>query len=144
MQLPRECLTALAAQGHITLQIPELNLTIDTDRGHARATASHVSEGPAVEEFPDEWFTRLKGDCPATGRQSGFLYFTRAGYWANQDALRAALEAAIARGLDRTDGEGWPAFHRYAEAHFSAVAGAVHRKIRKLQAELDVLRPYTP
>lgn len=129
MRLFAGTITQLASEGRLTLQVPELAIVV----------SGSSLPIPGIEEYPDDWFCHLRDYVLCTGRERGFLYLTRKGYEANENALRIAFEDAIANGLDRTNGEGWPAFERHAQEHFTRVESRTTREILKHQRKISQL-----
>lgn len=141
MKLPADCLISLAARGYMSIQVPEYDLDITAENGHAVGVTSHVSDRADVVEYPDNWFIRVANSGSiAVGKQSGHLHLSRRGWEANRDTLRLVFTAACGNGLDRTGGEGFPAFVRYAEKFFADIEKKTDRRIQKLSRELDELR----
>jgi hypothetical protein len=119
MRIPTDSITVLAGQGRITLQVPE----------------GWVGTAPDLTDYPDEWFCRLRNArVPAVGRESGFLFLTRAGFEANKPVIRAAFEAAPPR-----SGADWAAFEAHAARHFENIAKAVAKEIETYERKLDQL-----
>lgn len=128
MQILKGAITQLASRGHLTLQVPECAIC---------KPGTNVE----MEEAPDEWFCVLKHNCvPASGKESGFLYLTRAGYEANKDALRTAFESAIEEDWDKD--WNWPAFEKMAEAHFQKVEKAITKQKKLLEQKLNQLNGF--
>lgn len=120
MQLLRSSLTYHAESGRKTLQIPDYNIGEPAE---------------PYAEFPDEWFCRLRDRVPAVGRQSGFLWLTRAGYEANRELLLVAYETSTTgRGDGRRE-----TFEAAAQAHFAKVERYRDRAIGKLRRQLEQL-----
>lgn len=136
MQIIKDIILTYVNEGRLTLMV----------WGFAFATtAGHKPEDTRtdLETVPDDWFCWLKSDLkPVVGAETGYAYFTRRGYEANKDKLKQALEAAIAQGIDRTDGGGWPAFERMAEEHFAKVEKAKQKLITSLQSKLNELNNF--
>lgn len=120
MRLPQSSLTTHAARGSKTLQIPDLCIGDDPE--------------PTVD-MPDEWFCYLRDGVPAVGRQTGFLWLTRAGYAANRELLLAAYETSTTgRGDGRRE-----TFEAAAQAHFADVERRRDRAIGNLRRQLEQL-----
>jgi len=134
-------ITALQGKGYVTLQIPQFSIDIGP-------TPEPEVEPPEPQvELPADWFNVIKyvgNACrPCIGKENGFLFLTRKGYEANKERIRKAFEQAIAKGLDRTNGEGWLAFEKYAEKHFSEMEKTIEKeknKFAKKVAELNTLK----
>lgn len=135
MKLPPSALTQLARERHFTLQIPHITIRLrprmvfdsDSSRMHRREVEEVLEHPPeeAAVEYPDHWFCWLKaGLQPCMGREVGFLYFTRAGYEANLEALREA------------SGEDWPRFQKEAEQHFKDQRRNAEKLVKGLEAKL--------
>jgi len=123
MRIPTSSITTLAGEGRITLQVP----------------ACWIGTAPELTDYPDEWFCQLRGArVPAVGRETGFLFLTRAGFEANKAAIRAAFEAANTR----RSGEGWAAFEAHAAQHFANIAAATAKEIAKHEMKLAGLRRF--
>jgi len=100
-QISKSALTCHAAEGRMTLQIPEM----------------WIGSGPTdLVQLPDDWFCYLKRNRFAVGQESGYLHFTRAGYVANKAKLKRAFKA--------TRGHTWKDFEQYVVQHFQEVYDA--------------------
>ena len=120
MRLPQSSLTYHAEAGRKTLQIPDYEIG--------------EPQEPRVE-MPDEWFCRLRNRIPAVGRQTGFLWLTRAGYAANRELLLSAYEnSTTGRGDGRRE-----TFEQAALAHFADTELRRDRAIGNLRRQLEQL-----
>lgn len=127
MEILKGAITALVSEGRLTLQVP----------------AYCIGNDPECEIVPDSWFCFLQSNgTPCVGKQSGFLYLTKAGYEANKEDIKVAFEAAIARGLDRTNGVGWPAFEQYVTEHFAKVEKQRKHQAAQLQKKLNEINSF--
>ena len=131
MQIFKDSITSLAREGRLTLQVPNMIISFGP-----------AAPGPQYINAPDEWFCFLKNDTPCVGKQQGYLYLTEKGFNDNYDDLKKAFEDAIARGYDRTNGVGWPAFVQHAADHFAEVKSRQAKLIAKKQKEIAELQAF--
>jgi len=124
MRIPKTTLTCLAAEGRITLQVPEF-VVGDID-------------GLECEETPDDWLHavryaggKLRECC---GKETGFTHFTRKGFLAMRERLRAAYEGSgpNMRGF-------WPEFESHAANEFESIRRTTFKRIKLLRKQADEL-----
>lgn len=119
MKIIKGAIAALAEEGYLTLQVPDLA----------------VGECD-FEELPDEWFCRWNyGKGPAIGRESGMLYLTRAGYEANKQELKAAFS-----GDHR--GYTWKDFESHVELHFAETQRHIDRRLADFRRKIRELESF--
>lgn len=128
MKILKDVITHLAGQCRITLQVPDMAISFQ-----------NAPKGVKYDELPDEWFVYLKGtgQRPAVGKESGFLFLTRAGWEANKDAMQAAFEKGKAGRWDR--GETWDDFVKHAEIDLASRKKSNAKFRKELKAKLDQL-----
>ncbi len=123
MKILKDAITSLASEGRMTLQIPQVDLN---PRGFESS----------IKEVPDEWVVALKdGSYPAVGREQGYLYLTRAGWFANRDDIKDAFE-----GARFSRGNTWEDFEEYARKHFQKVEHNTMRRIRLFENKVKELQ----
>lgn len=121
MKIIKDSITALASEGRMTLQIPQYDLG-----------ANNTIE----EEVPDEWFVTLRNaSYPAVGREHGYLFLTRAGWFANQDKLKEAFENA-----EYNRGNTWEDFETYTIKHFQRIEHNTMNRIRLFENKAKALK----
>jgi len=121
MKILKDSITSLASEGRITLQIPQYDLG---------------SSDAIEEEVPDEWVVTLRnGLYPAVGREQGYLFLTRAGWFANQDKIKDAFEDAKFH-----RGNTWEDFEAHAKKHFQKVEHNTMRRIRLFKNKVKDLQ----
>lgn len=121
MRVIKAAILAMAQQGYLSLQVPDCAIRFG-------------GGSTEYEELPDGWFCRISGRDPKVGRESGYLYLTRAGYIANKEALQAAFSTAR--------GHTWADFVEYAAKHFAEVEAAVARRIKTLEKKIEELKAF--
>lgn len=134
MRIVKGTITSLAARGDITLQVPD----------------AWIGSAPAMEEVPDEWFMRVKcegkGVRPCVGKESGFLYLSRAGWEANKERIKEAFEGyneKMRREYPTHKWQVWADFEAHVEQHFEDMRKAVERKVKALEAQAAQLKSVT-
>lgn len=128
MQIIKDAITTLAGEGYMTLQVPVYDL----------------GAPPQTINVPDSWLCYIKSNNSlCIGKQRGFLYLTEEGFKANYRDIKKAFEGAIANGMDRTGGVGWPAFEQYVRDHFADVKARRATLIAKKQKEIAELQALT-
>ena len=121
MKILKDSITSLASEGRMTLQIPQYDLG---------------SSDAIVEEVPDEWIVTLTHFLyPAVGREHGYLFLTRAGWFANQDKIKDAFEDAKFH-----RGNTWEDFEAYAKKHFQKVEHNTMHRIRLFEGKVKELK----
>ena len=112
-------------QGYITLQIPTVQISLDGTFPKEK-----------LIDAPDEWFTTLHSGCerPACGRETGYLYFSRAGWLANKAKIKKAFKSSPhPRGS-------WADFENYETDHFEKMGKGVIKHIKRHQAKIKQLK----
>lgn len=135
MKIIKETITMLAASGHITLQVPD----------------AYIGDPePEMEEAPDEWFMYVKceGNAhrPCVGKESGFLYLSRAGWEANKDRIKEVFEAyneKMRREYPTHKWQTWADFEAHVEKHFDDMRKIIQRKIKTLESQAAQLKAMT-
>ncbi len=121
MKILKDSITSLASEGRMTLQIPQYDF---------------VYSDVIVEEVPDEWIVNLRDNLyPAVGKEQGYLFLTRAGWFANQDRIKDAFENA-----EFNRGNTWEDFEEYAKKHFQKVEHNTVRRIRLFERKIKELK----
>jgi hypothetical protein len=116
MKLFRGAITALAAEGRITLQVPELIIGLVKPVDY--------------EEYPDAWFERRSSrGVPA---KTGFLFLTRDGWAANREAIKAVFCASQQIYT-------WTGFVTIVEKDLDARDVVIEKEIRRLKDRLKYL-----
>jgi len=121
VKILKDSITSLASEGRMTLQIPQYDLG---------------SSDAIEEEVPDEWVVTLRnGSYPAVGKERGYLFLTRAGWFANQDKIQDAFEAA-----EYNRGNTWEDFEEYAIKHFQRIKHNTMHRIRLFEKKVKELQ----
>lgn len=115
----------LPREGRITLQIPTL-------------TFEFVGDFLIIEhetKYDSVWFVELKDDqTPCTGKETGFLYWTKVGWEANRDKIKQAFaSSSCQRGT-------WEEFVQHADEHFATVEKRTRARMDALQNKLNELK----
>lgn len=124
MKILKDSITTLAAEGRMTLQVPDSYICFK-------------GSTPKWEEVPDEWFCRLCDRTPAVGRQDGILFLTQQGWNANKAKIKLAFEGQTIRNLGT-----WEDFEKIAKDHFKRVQRAWDRKFDLLESHLEDLKDF--
>ena len=116
MNVIDQAITALASEGRLTLQIPELAI------------------GPySVSEASNDWFVRASYGCPTVGRERGFLFLSRKGWAINKPKIKAAFESS-------KDQRGtWDEFEQFATDFHKSLDAARNKKIAALRKKISDL-----
>ncbi len=122
MKIIKDGITSTAAEGRISLQIPQTNVSF---RGMVYET----------EEIPDEWVIKLHNRrYPTTGNETGYLFLTEAGWKANKDKIREAFATAkFKRGS-------WNEFEQHVLDHFKRVEKSTRRRVSFLLKKVGALQ----
>ena len=125
MRVLKGSLTMLAGEGRITLQVPEFSAGVTTDE---------------FEEIPNDWLHevryaggKLRVCC---GKETGFIHFTRKGFEAMRERLRAAF---LGSGTAKIRREAWSEFERHAEDEFENIRQTTLKRIKLLRRQADEL-----
>jgi len=113
-------LLTLPSEGRITLQIPQFSIDFDNK------TYSEIDNAM----LPTGWICELKDGRVAVGNESGYTYWSRSGFEANKELIRAAFETAMKKYPKSPNN--WAAFEAFARDWFDAVA----KKTKKHAANL--------
>lgn len=127
----KSTITCLASEGRLTLQVPDVMLTI-----------SGMPDDPVVEEVEpmevvqDDHFIYLKGGNHkvCVGRESGYLFFTEAGFNHYREELKAAFNSYQQRGHT------WEEFEAYAAKEFEKRKQAAAKQLATAEERLAELK----
>ena len=122
-QMAESALFNLPASGYLTLQIPQIVISF-----------GRPADPEPVVELPEEWFTELTGNLPSP---RGFTHWTRAGYNANKEKIKAAFESAGRRRRGT-----WEDFERKAEEHFQKIETTIAKTVAAAEKKIRRLREY--
>ncbi len=125
MQIIKDALFTLVAEGRVTLQVP----------GYG------IGKQIEYEEIPNDWLCRLSGHDLCTGKKGGCFFLTKKGFEANKDKLKEKFMYAITHGRDR--GETWEDFETHAEEHYRKVQSRRDALIKNCKDKITALEQAT-